>query len=161
MAKKKHKRRKERGIHNRAIISSSDNWPCYMKEISIQINMVSLELYHRELHLKELTSQSPYSVSQTYTYALIYSTTFTIKTSFLSLHFTFNKIFIIALPFITLHLLLSFRSLFFPPQSLSLSHGLSLTPTPSCSQTLLPPPGLKKEVLCGNWLHLGTFKLLQ
>lgn len=50
------KRRKERGIHNMAIISSSDNWPCYMKEISIQINMASPELYHREVHLKELTS---------------------------------------------------------------------------------------------------------
>lgn len=75
MAKKKHKRRKERGIHNRAIISSSDNWLCYMKEISIQINMASLELYHRELHLKELTSQSPYSVSLRHTHAHICSTT--------------------------------------------------------------------------------------
>lgn len=63
--------------------------------------------------------------------------------------------------FLTLCLLLSFHSLSFP-QSVSFSHGLSLTPTPSCSQTLLlPPPGLKKEVLCGNWLHLGTLKLLQ
>lgn len=67
MAKKKHKRRKERGIHNRAVISSSDNWPCNMKELSIQINTVSLELYYRELHLKELTSQGPYSVSLTHT----------------------------------------------------------------------------------------------
>lgn len=32
MAKKKHKRRKERGIHNRAIIPSSDNWLCYMNK---------------------------------------------------------------------------------------------------------------------------------
>lgn len=68
---RKNTRRKERGIHNRTIISSSDNWLCYMKEISIQINMVSLELYHRELHLKELTSQSPYSVSLSYMHKLI------------------------------------------------------------------------------------------
>lgn len=70
MAKKKHRRRKERGIHNRPIISSSDNWPCYMQAISIQINMASLELYHRELHLQELTSQSSHCPSHTCTHSI-------------------------------------------------------------------------------------------